>query len=652
MRKLFLLAVAVLVFFTAGGVSAVLNATYDNNEMGKVVVNKKTPLTEQLVQPNTIYEIRRKIDLNGGSLTVPEGCVLKFKRRGRISNGTVRLNNTILEGEKAFQNVVLTGQCANEELSSDLFVLDKKGKTDNSVEVQSLFNVGVRTIRFSKGTYAFSDVRVGDVCIYANGSTFISTLASDEFAVINNIFVANNSAFFKLYDATIQGRLEGSPRIQKVVLSPVDCTNVGYVEIKGCKFRELRYACYEPYKEGIYDYRGVSLSCHGCKEVLVENCEFYDMMPSEWIWITPTASGSWNDVENVWLRNNYFHNPENDIERRNTPVNVFSKNVIFEGNLLEYMKYAGSAFNLQSRNVIVHDNVVRNCYFKSIVDVCEYGDFCNDHVEIYDNDFSAYNSQGVVANSKELIVRNNKFEGISAVLAYATYYNSAVKHAACVDYATAGVMPNQKVIIEGNDCFCHLVDTTWVSGDRVVHGGSCSGITIQSLYCISENVSIRNNRMYIRKIDSEKLGSFVHQPLFVRNARNIDISGNYIDSDVPAIGSRYKGAVYVLVYNRVQGNDARMTEVESLNVVDNEYNLSSEDGTLYPVRVSGYSDNTADWRVRNSRVTGNVLLGPSRRVQIYTTGGNIDNLTVEEGKMDIKNSPAVIKRVLSAGRNL
>lgn len=108
---------------------------------------------------------------------------------------------------------------------------------------------------------------------------------------------------------------------------------------------------------------------------------------------SPNCKGTWDDVENVCIRNNYFHNPKDDYVRSNTPVNVFSKNVVFEDNLLEYQKYAGSAFNLQSRNVIVRNNVVRNSYFKSIVDVCEYGDFCNDYVLIYNNDCSAYNSQ-------------------------------------------------------------------------------------------------------------------------------------------------------------------------------------------------------------------------------------------------------------------
>lgn len=637
MHKLFLLIVVLMTMLVTAGYS---------QGQSRVKLRKNKPFSEQVTKPNTVYKIRGSFDLGGSTVTMPEGCTLKFKK-GKITNGKVVLKGTFLEGTKGLENVVLSGTCANNVLSSELFVLDKTGKKDNSVEVQSLFNVGVDSVVFSKGTYSFSDIRVGNVSINANGSTFVSTLAQDGSSVINNIFLANNTNYFKLYDAIIKGHLEGNPRIQKVVLSPVDLTNVDNVLLKGCTFKELRSACYNAYAGGQYDYRGVSFSCHGCKNVLVEDCEFYDIGPSEWTWIAPTASGTWDDVEMVHLKNNYIHNPIDDYERGNTPINVFSKNVVFEGNLLEYQKYAGSAFNLQSRNVIVHDNVVRNSYFKSIVDVCEYGDFCNDHVEIYNNDFSAYNSQAVVSNSKELIVRDNKFAGLSAVLAYATYYNPEVNHPRCVDFADKTAMPNQKVLIEGNDFNCDLVDTTWMSKGKVVHGGYCSGITIQSIFCVSDSVSIRNNKIFIRKTNSDYLDKRNHQPIFIRNAKNISIDGNFIDSDVPAMGSKYEGAIYILVYNRKRDRDARLTEVESLNIVNNRFDIKSESGTLYTTRISGYSENTADWRVKDAVISGNDIPGSGQKDQIFTTDGRIERLAVDGGKLDVKNSPAVIRNVRS-----
>ena len=631
--------------FAMGSWALTSHGVEKQEKKSRVTLSRDKPLVEQVTKTNTIYKIRLDFDLHGDTIIIPKDCVLKFKR-GKIENGTIILNNTCLEGKKGLKNVVLLGTCSNSVLKSDLFNLDKTGTTGNSVDVQSMFNVGVDSVVFSKGTYAFSDIHVGNVKINANGSTFISALAADGFAVIKNIFVANGADFFKMYDATIQGRKEGSPRIQQVVLSPVDLTNVDEVVIKGCKFKELRYSCYQAYVGGVYDYRGISLSCHGCKNVLVENCEYYDLMPSEWIWIAPAVGGTWDDVENVYIKNNCFHNPKDDFVRSNTPVNVFSKNVVFEGNLLEYQKYVGSAFNLLSQNVIVRDNVVRNCYFKSVVDVCEYGAFYNDYVAIHNNCFSAYNSQAVVANAKELLVRDNKFEGISAVLAYSTYYNPDTKFANCPDYANKTVRPNQKVVIEGNSCNCDLVDKAWISSGKMVHGSDCSGITIYSLYCISDSVTIRNNNLYIRKIDSDKLGNaFMHHPIFIRNTKNIDISDNFIDSDIPATGSKYNGAIYIAVCNRKREREARLTEVESLNIVNNEYNIHSGDSIIYSTRISGYSENTADWKVNESNISGNRLLGPPKRERIYTTGGQIEKLNIQGDKLDVKNSPAVIRNV-------
>lgn len=647
MKKFYVLFA--LVIFQLFG-NGVLCASNNSKSIKKtVILQKNKSVAEQVNASNTIYIIRHDVDLKSDSLNIPNNCVLKFEG-GTITNGIISLNKTRLEGVKGFRNVKLVGNCTNSVLSSDLFILDKTGKIDNSIDVQSMFAIGVDSVSFSKGIYSFSDICVkNDVCIFANGSTFVSTVASEDYAVINNIFTVCNTSFFKLFNAIIQGHKSGSPYINRKVLSPIDCSNVSNVELISCTFKELTSACYKAYQNGLYDYRGVSLSCHGCENVLIDRCEFYDMGPSEWIWIAPSESGTWDDVKSVYLQNNYFHNPKDDYERSNTPVNVFSNTVIFENNLLEYQKYAGSAFNLQCKNVIVRNNVVRNSYFKSIVDVCEYGDFCNDFVSVCNNDFSAYNSQAVVSNAKELIVSNNRFKGISAVLAYATYYNPEVKHAACVDYATKKANPNQNVLIEGNECNCDYVDMNWLSDGELVQGGYCSGFNIQSIYCISDSVNILNNKLYIRDINSKDLDKRNHQPIFVRNAKNINISGNYIESDVPAMGSKYKGAIYVLVYNRDKERDAKLTEIESLKIVDNEYNISSDDKTLYTIRISHYSDNTADWKIKNAHISGNSILNSLLKEQIYTTGGSIERLTINEERMDVKNSPAEIKKIISNG---
>lgn len=60
----------------------------------KNIVDGKNVLTQEMInKSNVIYEIRYDFDLNGKSITIPEGCTLKFEG-GKFSNGTLHGNNT------------------------------------------------------------------------------------------------------------------------------------------------------------------------------------------------------------------------------------------------------------------------------------------------------------------------------------------------------------------------------------------------------------------------------------------------------------------------------------------------------------------------------------------------------------------------------
>jgi len=56
--------------------------------MGYVILRKDKTFAEQVTAGNTIYEIRYDFDLDGASVTIPAGCVLKFVG-GTISNGSL-----------------------------------------------------------------------------------------------------------------------------------------------------------------------------------------------------------------------------------------------------------------------------------------------------------------------------------------------------------------------------------------------------------------------------------------------------------------------------------------------------------------------------------------------------------------------------------
>lgn len=91
---------------TDGFVLRLKDREYDEKSfsgLGKIILRKNIKvidgaaynvLTQDMInEPNTIYEIRYDFDLNGGEITIPEGCVLDFQG-GSFSNGAIVGNNT------------------------------------------------------------------------------------------------------------------------------------------------------------------------------------------------------------------------------------------------------------------------------------------------------------------------------------------------------------------------------------------------------------------------------------------------------------------------------------------------------------------------------------------------------------------------------
>lgn len=52
-------------------------------------------IQDKFNKTNVIYKITKDISLEGGTLTIPEGCTLDFQG-GSFTNGTVTLNNTLI----------------------------------------------------------------------------------------------------------------------------------------------------------------------------------------------------------------------------------------------------------------------------------------------------------------------------------------------------------------------------------------------------------------------------------------------------------------------------------------------------------------------------------------------------------------------------
>lgn len=127
------------------------------NGMGYIILRKNKSFAEQVTKENTIYEIRYNFDLNGATITIPQGCVLKFEG-GKLSNGIVNGNNFYIDSplKKIFDRIIFTGNCIKNIYELDWFVGNKNlfcdltsAKKDSTIEVQAAFDSGVMNIHIS-----------------------------------------------------------------------------------------------------------------------------------------------------------------------------------------------------------------------------------------------------------------------------------------------------------------------------------------------------------------------------------------------------------------------------------------------------------------------------------------------------------------------
>ena len=78
--------------------------TQSPDGMGYLVMNKDATFASQVTTANTIYEIRYDYDLNGQTITIPDGCVLEFNG-GSINNGIIDGNGCSVFGYRnCFRN--------------------------------------------------------------------------------------------------------------------------------------------------------------------------------------------------------------------------------------------------------------------------------------------------------------------------------------------------------------------------------------------------------------------------------------------------------------------------------------------------------------------------------------------------------------------
>lgn len=126
----------------------------------KNISDGKNILTQQMInQENTRYILQYDYDLNGQTITIPNNCIIEFEG-GSISNGTLQLNNTILDGNPLFKDAVsITGTINNFYLRPEWFGASSTSE-DNTKAINSAlyaaYILGVEVVRLRNTTYNIS----------------------------------------------------------------------------------------------------------------------------------------------------------------------------------------------------------------------------------------------------------------------------------------------------------------------------------------------------------------------------------------------------------------------------------------------------------------------------------------------------------------
>lgn len=121
-----------------------------DNRQGFVVLNNSEALSKQLSARNTKYIIQEDLNLKGGRLSIPEGCVLYFEG-GSLYNGVIVYNNTYLDGNIQI-HCNCEGNLANDVVSPSMYGAYGNGINDDSDAIQKAINSG-KNVFFKRATY-------------------------------------------------------------------------------------------------------------------------------------------------------------------------------------------------------------------------------------------------------------------------------------------------------------------------------------------------------------------------------------------------------------------------------------------------------------------------------------------------------------------
>lgn len=414
--------------------------------LGYKILRRSASFVDQVIEENTIYEIRYDFDLDGEIVTIPTGCALKFNG-GSLSNGTLVGDDTCIEADvvKIFNsNIALDGTFAIPEIYPEWFGSNTQDESPYiNLALEYCTKIYGRTVKLSGRTYNISNtINLGSACnlIGQEVKNFVAPKDDSPTGTIINVVGDIDGITCASANGYQHNRQIKYLFIQK---DSANKHNKG-IYVKSCE-SEMRLqmknwaivgvVCrgFESgfYIEGYGDY--------GITSNIFSDCRFTNNKIGLEIVCTATGEG---DNTSSWVNANYYHNcvfSDNSVggilfEGMDSEENNIFSECLIEGNGANYTvadlesnDYLGYGFrmNPRTRYGIVYFN---GCYFehdypcRSNSNNDRSADEYEYNGKYYPNDIESISSM-IICNKGCVSLENNK---LSYCVSFGKYTESSL----------------------------------------------------------------------------------------------------------------------------------------------------------------------------------------------------------------------------------
>lgn len=375
-------------------------------------------IQDKFNRANTIYKVTRDIDLGGGTLTIPEGCTLDFQG-GSFANGTLIGTNTNIEAElqKIFNtDITISGTWDLLEAYPEWFGATMNGSTDDTVAIQKTVNMCSKVI-FGPKIYKITSP------IQLKGNSKIEGAGSSQFAggvtIIRNS-VAGSGAFWYTNDTGVDQKKMPEIRYMRIdadypikfndestaIIADGSTSNVPY------GMQPMVISCM---MKPITSNTGIGISWSKMFDGLIEGCEIVGF--------------------NIGILLN------------GSDINTIRDNRIYGSATYHILNRSIGSFG--SQNEIVHNDLLTGSssliFIKSTDRVCRIYDNYLESVSALEGfiDTSSYDirmsfPQTSAGNVLNMIIRDNRLDGINNATSFVYRVNSAAMYTEVTDHGTVG----------------------------------------------------------------------------------------------------------------------------------------------------------------------------------------------------------------------